>query len=320
MKNRTRRTAIAAGAVVVLWLLGDLVYSVVIGARIRRWEASVERDKFGVQAGCQAFECGEGKDAILLLHGINDSPACYRKMAEALGERGYACHAMRLPGFAERTEKYAAGTKEEWLLAVKEELVRLKRNHRLVVLVAHSLGGAIAIHHLRRNPQAADGVVLLAPAVEVASERSPLLPPESWHAIGNGLLLFTKYTQTPFGLDAKVATDEKFPFRSPFSARPLFDQTFALIRENRSTGTQFSTPLLMILSPDDRVIDSPAAAEYFEQAASKNKELHHLADTGHAMTVDHKWPELVELIDRFFIGVTADSAAREQPSDEGRQE
>lgn len=303
MKNRTRRIAIVVGAVVVLWLLGDFIYSVVIAARIRSWEATIERDESGVQVGCQAYELGAGDDAILFLHGINDSPACYRLMAEALAERGYVCHAMRLPGFAEETEVYASGKREEWLLALERELKVLKQNHRRVVLVAHSLGGAIAIHHLRRNPQAADGVVLLAPAVEVASDRSPLLPPETWHEIANRLLLSTKYTQSPFGLDAKVVTDADYPYRSPFSARPLFDQTFALIRENRKTGPQFTTPMMMILSPDDRVIDSQAAEIYFAQVAATKKELHHLEDTGHAMTVDHKWPKLVDFIDDFHAGL-----------------
>src|SRR5206468_12893176 len=87
----------AAAAVPALWVGGDLLYSLVVGHLYRRWEAGIERDADGVRLGCREFTLGEGKDAVLLVHGFGDSPAIFRRIAPALAAKGFACHALRLP-------------------------------------------------------------------------------------------------------------------------------------------------------------------------------------------------------------------------------
>ena len=96
MKRRMRILMIIAAAGALLWVIGDWIHSAIIAARIRRWEASLQLDSDGVRNGCQEFSLGEGERAILFVHGINDSPACFREMAEALAEAlsddGYVCN------------------------------------------------------------------------------------------------------------------------------------------------------------------------------------------------------------------------------------
>ena len=75
-------------ALIGLWLLGDAIYAAYVAVRIRHWAATVERDEDGIQLGCKAYTTGRGPTAILLVHGINDSPSCYRKMAPALAANG----------------------------------------------------------------------------------------------------------------------------------------------------------------------------------------------------------------------------------------
>ena len=107
---------------VCVWLAGDLIYSLIVANRVKKWEASIERDGDGVQEGSQAYTVGSGAAAILLIHGINDSPQCYHKMAPVLAEEGFTCRVMRLPGFALPNDRYAQATKEEWLAAVDSEI------------------------------------------------------------------------------------------------------------------------------------------------------------------------------------------------------
>ncbi len=300
MNRILKRALIVVAILALVVIVGDWIYATVIAARIRRWESSVKRDADQVQIGCSEFQVGTGDHAILLIHGINDSPACYREMADALAEKGFACRAMRLPGFAKPTEEYAAGNRDRWLKAIDDEVKQLRAEHDRVAIVAHSLGGALTIRYVRENPKSNDAIALLAPAVDVASDRSPVLPPRTWHNLAGVILNFTTITQSPFGLDAKVANDKTYPYRSPFAPRSLFDETFHLIEENRDHAAQIQTPTLMLLSPDDRVIDSKAAEVYWQSIPAEPKRLEKIEDTGHSMTVDHKWPELVAHIDAFF--------------------
>lgn len=216
-----------------VWALGDLVYSSIVAYRIKKWEASIERDDEGVQRGCREYTTGSGETAVLLIHGINDSPRCYYKMAPTLAEEGFTCRVMRLPGFAEPIQRYAQATKEQWLAAVERELRSLRQHNRRVAIVAHSLGGAVTIAYLLDNPEAVDAVVLLAPAVDVSNRRSPLLSAQTWHEIGRHSLLFTKVTSSPFPNDCHDAAEREYPGRTAFMPVAVADQTFQLIDDNR---------------------------------------------------------------------------------------
>lgn len=306
--RRRRSWLLVLSVFVVAVLLGDMLYSTYVKMRYDAWEAQVERNEDGVRLGCEPYQLGKGPTAIILLHGINDSPACYREIAEDLAGRGYHCRAIRMPGFAEPLSEYARhADREIWVRSVREQLAAARESHEHVVLVAHSLGGAVAIRLLDESPDAADGLVLLAPAVDVASHRSPLLHPRTWHRVANYILLFTTFTESPFGLDAVKADHDSYPYQMPFTPRKVFDETFALIEENAEAAEQFDKPLLMVLSPDDIVIDNEAAKAFYERVNSENKSLVEIADTGHSLTVDHRWPEVATAIDRFIATHFADS-------------
>jgi len=283
-----------------VWLLGDWVYASVVARRIRKWEASIERDEQGVEKGCREYTVGSGETAVLLIHGINDSPRCYHRMAPALAEEGFTCRVMRLPGFAEPIERYAQATKEEWLAAVKGEVRSLGQDHRRVAIVAHSLGGAVTIAYLLEDPEAVDAVVLLAPAVEVSNRRSPLLSTRAWHEIGRRLLWFTRITSSPFPNDCRDPAQREYPGRTVFVPVAVVDQTFALLDANRGRAPELNTPLLMVLAKDDQVVDWEAAEQFYQAASSEQKAIRFMAESGHVISLDYGWEELTHEIAAFL--------------------
>ena len=289
---------------VAVWLVGDLGYSLFVRWSNRRWEAQVRRDASGVREGCADFSLGPdaADTAILLVHGINDSPACYNKMAPRLAKRGFYCRAMRLPGFALPTEQYAQATRRQWLEAIDREVKQLRRQRRRVCLAGHSLGGALTIRYLLDHPGAVDRCVLLAPAVDVANDRSPVLSTRSWHRVAKGLLLFTRVTYSPFGLDAVAVTDSEYPYRTPFTPRRMFDETYALIDANRGQAGQLTVPVLLAVSRKDRVIDWQAAVEYVERWQTSQKKVVYADPAGHALTIDQGWESLSDQIADWLDG------------------
>jgi hypothetical protein len=102
LARRVRRPCCRAllGAAVgtpALWVSCDLLYSALVRRSYARWEAATARGPDGVRRGCEALTVGRGEAAILLIHGLADSPAVYRRMAHALAANGFTCEAMRLP-------------------------------------------------------------------------------------------------------------------------------------------------------------------------------------------------------------------------------
>lgn len=284
---------------VLVWLAGDFGYSLYVSVEIRKWETQVPWSEAGLAPGAAEYTVGKGSIGLLMVHGFSDSPQMYRKLAPVLAQRGYACRCILLPGFGRTVEAYADSSAEQWLEKVQAETEMLRRQHDQVFIVAHSLGGAITVQHLLRHTGQVDGVVLLAPAIEVSNLRSPIFPTRFWHEFGKIALPSTTITYSPFEMDARDPAERDRPDRNRFSPRRVVDNTFQLIDANRGRADELELPMLIFLSTTDQVVDSVAIEDFFEHSASSDKRLIRLENSGHMIPVDLEWRTVVEEIDRF---------------------
>jgi esterase/lipase len=300
MKRILRKMALfGVPSLVAVWFVGDFVYSRVVQDRMRRWESSIEYSPSGVRAGCQAYALGSGDHALLLVHGFNDSPACFYQLAPALVARGFACRVMRLPGFGTTTADYATSDHRAWLRAIDEEVTALRNQHEHVSVVAHSMGGALAIRYLAAHPDAVESVVLLAPAVAVNNERSPLLSARAWHSIGSHTLFFTRMVENVYPVDAHSTAAQSYPFANRFVPQRATSEFFAVVDGVEECADRFQVPLLTVLTKDDLVIDWRAAERFHRRAASGRKKLCFIDDAGHVLPFDNGWQRIVQEITQF---------------------
>lgn len=288
-------------AFVGIFLLGDFGYSIYVARKLKAWEASVERNEDGVLVGCEDYSKGSGEVALLLVHGINDTPYCWRKMAPELA-KSFHLRAMRMPGFGEPIAEYAKYNADDWIASIRDEAKQLRETHQRVFVVAHSLGGAVLIQTLLREGdkqgQLADGVVLLAPAIEVSNQRSPIFPTRFWHRFG-GLLVFTQTTYNPFGNDAQDPNEQEAPNRVRFSPRNVVNETFRLIDANRNRESEISIPVLMVLSNKDNVNDFEASEAWMDKLATSRKEIFWNNRSGHSLQYDLGWESVANAIKEF---------------------
>ncbi|MFQ5596449.1 MAG: alpha/beta hydrolase [Nitrospiria bacterium] len=119
------------------------------------------------------------KAAAIILHGLNDHKGRYRHLQEGLARAGYSSLAYDQRGFGLSDGKRAdvADYREffEDLSAIVK-LLRKEHPHIQVVLIGHSLGGAIAAAYCIDHPNETDGLVLSSPAYDVPMLPFPLEP------------------------------------------------------------------------------------------------------------------------------------------------
>ncbi len=301
---------------ILIWIAGDLIYSRVVLSHLDQWEQTIPRDADGVQQGHREYTLGDGSTALLLVHGINFSPYVYKNLAPPLAERGYTCRVMRLPGFAMPVRQYSQHRYPEWVEAVAVEVAALKAKHPHVIIVAHSLGGAVTIRALLERHLDVDGVVLMAPAIEVSNARSPLgLSTRFWHEFARRTLFFTQIVQSPFTYDINDPQARQEIPQQPFMPRSIADETFKLIDANRGRASELDYPLLMILARHDKIIDTAAAQSFFDAWGCSDKQLVFQAKSAHMIPLDFGWQELPGRI-ADFVERQAKNSKLQGPGDE----
>lgn len=120
---------------------------------------------------------GEVKGAVVLLHGLTDSPYSVRYLAQAYQQRGFVAVVPRLPGHGTAPGSLTTVDWQSWLAATRlavREATRLAGTQVPLHLVGYSNGGALAMKYALdsqqdpalRKPQQ---IVLLSPMIGVTA-------------------------------------------------------------------------------------------------------------------------------------------------------
>lgn len=283
-------------AIPAVWLASDLIYSLSVRHRLRCWQKRQEYSD-GLRCGTEAFSIGEGKTALLLVHGFGDTPSIFRGLAGQLAEEGFHCRAMRLPGAGEPVHLKKNHVADHWRNAIADELAELKQNYDRVGVVAHSMGSAVLLNTLGRLADDPDFMVLLAPLFKVSARRSLGIPPAFIFRVFSRLLIFTRIYENflPFDLrypgpmTGYVGGERFHPLQE---YRALFE-----ILDN--IPDHVDLPLLMLLPQSDHVVCTQTAEKWFEDLRASGCEKHVVPRTGHALPLESAVDEVASEISRF---------------------
>lgn len=121
-----------------------------------------------------AFRWNGGACAALMVHGFPGSPAEMRPLAQVLHQAGWTVEGLLLPGFGPDIETLPDRKHSEWLAAVQTALSQLNQEHTHVLLIGHSMGGALALHAASVAHVA--GLVLVSPFWKLDSPLWTFLP------------------------------------------------------------------------------------------------------------------------------------------------
>lgn len=104
--------------------------------------------------------------ACILVHGFNGDPGEMRELEGLLRARGHAASTLLLPGHGSTLRDFAASGWDDWYGAVLAATRTKLEWHDRVVLVGHSLGGALVLAVAAHEPRLA-GVAALCPPVRL---------------------------------------------------------------------------------------------------------------------------------------------------------
>jgi alpha-beta hydrolase superfamily lysophospholipase len=130
--------------------------------------------------------------AIVAVHGLNDYSAGFEATGAYLSARGFAVYAFDQRGFGRAPEKgiWAGGDRMADDAGALARLLRIRYPDVPIYALGESMGGAVLLHALQRQPRGwIDAVVLSAPAVWGRNEmrryqRMPLnLLAHSWRGL-----------------------------------------------------------------------------------------------------------------------------------------
>ncbi len=290
------------------WLGLNLAHTLWVETRRRAWERRLARDPDGLLPGAASFSVGNGPIAILFIHGFADTPAIWTRVAARLAATGrFACRAMRLPGSGEPRDGAKRQSFDRWRAAVDRELAALRSKHKAVWAAGHSMGAALAADAALRDPDAVDGLVALAPLIQVSNRRSPLLPPRFWFLLARLALPFSHTFESCFSAEGTAADDPSFTYtRDRFIPFCVYRGLFQLVRAIRGRSADLAQPIFAVTAARDPVVDTPAALRWLDGCRGP-KTVRSLDDIGHVVPLELRWRELTDEIAAFILNQTKES-------------
>lgn len=214
----------------------------------------------GSPVGIAYRQSGHGPD-ILCLHGIGASMMIFRRLVPWLSN-DHTVTCIDFPGFGSSDKpKWLAYDLDEQALFLRKVVLALKLDRPIVV--ASSMGGAIALKSAIDDDSLYSGIVAMAPAVDPKRVPMVLLPlakhGDKLHRINSlttvravvGQVIARRELITP-GLISLYQE----PFRDDGASSSAFMKAFRLLADPRMPALfrDLSTPLLIIRGLRDRLV------------------------------------------------------------------
>jgi carboxylesterase len=266
----------------------------------------------------QTIHLPGGPTGILLAHGLGGTPVELAFVARGLARAGYTVHCPQLAGHCGSEADLVATRWQDWSASLSAGLERLRRDCDVVLVGGLSMGALLGLHLATQQPDAVDGLVLLAPTLWFDGWSLP------WASF-----LLRAFIATP------IAKRYKFVERHPYGIKD--DRVRALIAKAMELGQSQDAGLLatpsaalrqmwllvdavkrelksirapaLIIHPREDDISSLANTFYLQKRLGGLVETLVLDDSYHLVTLDRQRDLVIERT-ASFAAWTADRARK----------
>ncbi|PWW29574.1 esterase/lipase [Cytobacillus oceanisediminis] len=233
------------------------------------------------------FTFGNGKRAVLLLHGFTGNTADVRMMGRFLETKGYTCHAPLYKGHGVPPEELVHTGPEDWWKDVLEGYEFLKnRGHREIAVAGLSLGGVFSLKLGYTVP--IKGIIPMCAPMYIKSEE----------VMYEGILSYAREYKRMEGkledqIEQEMAEFQKTPMKTLKALQEL-------IADVRSHVDMIYSPTFVVQARHDHMINTDSANIIFNEVENDLKQLKWYEESGHVITLDKERNQLEEDVYQFL--------------------
>lgn len=238
----------------------------------------------GVELAWRSWEPDHPRGRLVVVHGLAEHSGRYEHVATALAANGWAVHAVDLRSHGlsyagPQPMRVHVDSFDSFFLDVAAitALSRSRYPDLVGFLLGHSMGGLLALRYTLENPEEFAGTVLSSPALGIHPDSlpSPLLRP----LVGIASKLMPAFCQ-------KMAVTPEFISHDPavvqaYTDDPLVSDRVSLrwyagfvdaIARAHELAPKLQSPILLMQSGDDRLVDARAAERWVSAAPGEKVE------------------------------------------------
>lgn len=195
---------------------------------------------------------GQPHKAILLVHGLGDSPGSFTDITPQLVEQGFLVRTVLLPGHGTRPSDLLHVTVNDWRRVVAEQAAILSKEVDEVYLGGFSTGGNLVLEYALQHPEI-KGLVLFSPAIK-SNEKYDFMTPM--------LSVFTDWLMPPRpGYPQQLATRY---MRVPTNGFAQYYYSSSGVRSQLAKKS-YDKPVLIVLAEHDSVVDTTYIVDAFDK-------------------------------------------------------
>ena len=278
-----------------------LSYNTVAGHWVTGRNRHAPRDpETGILRGAEPRTLGpdDAPVAVLLVHGYLGGSNNFADLPDRLAACGWRVRVMRLPGHGTSPEDLERVTVDDFVHSVEVEYDALRARYKKVVLVGHSMGGALCTIMASRHE--VDGLVLAAPYFGVTYRWFYILRPETWAEISRPLVRWVYKGRHFVRVNRKEVRDEiiSYAWVPTQSVRTLLKLAEEANRPD--VLENISCPVLWLHAPGDRAASFTAAAKAVEAMPAAQKRTVTLERSDHILFWDYDREQVATEIEQFI--------------------
>ncbi|AGH80142.1 phospholipid/glycerol acyltransferase [Psychromonas sp. CNPT3] len=241
------------------------------------------------------FKGNKGKIGIVLAHGFLASPGEVSMLAQALNKLGYGVYCVRLVGHGTHPKALQDISLSDWELSYQRAYSILSQYHDQVLLAGFSAGALLALQKAAQGNTNILATVLINPAFKLHQKSASLSPfIEHWDQA-------MQYLSLPAGKFNYI--ENKTQYKDTNYTKMYISGVRCLTQLQEQSAQaldKIKTPLLIIQSDNDPIVDIQGAQQIIQKVASLDKQLLCVESADHHLIYRDEGKFIGQLIHQFI--------------------
>lgn len=236
---------------------------------------------------------GDGDVCVMLVHGWTSTPYEMRVLGSELNEQGIAVDAPLLSGHGTRPQDLENITWDRWVADVDRAYKRLRKQYARVYVGGMSMGGNLALHVAKNNPDVC-GVILMSTPYRMRFQTVGMtLAYVTKRFISYKKKYYPRWLQSQASI-TQLISYQKYPISSAFEAH-------VAIRRSFDDVNRVQQPVFLIQSTSDHLVARNSIAKIYKKIGSQRKEMRLIKHASHNFMGNGAHKDVFQDVVRFVL-------------------